>query len=274
MDCGKLDEAEEAFGGFVVARRDAAKLLQQTHHALDAVAPCIAAAVRRARRFAVRLPRNNGARAAQIQLRAQAVGARILCRREARAGGSGQARSGPGRPRCRPPVRASDGWREAGRSPRSRRGSWLRTRHGTGPRHSNESPFSGPGAVLVRPNYGAVDHLDREVACTACHQGLEDSLVDLGVPPSREPAPDRVPFAVRSGRSRQGEPVRAIQKIPSRMRRLSIAGRHARPRSGGRNGASSPQVASSMMSRSKAGSHFPALNHADGPMGIPFVHTA
>jgi hypothetical protein len=151
MDCGDLEEAEEAFGGLVVARRDAAKLLQQTHHALDAVAPCKAAAVQRARRFAVRLPRNNGARAAQIQLHAQAVGARILCRREARAGGSGQARSGPGRPRCRPPVRASDRWREAGRSPRSRRGSWLRTRHGTGPRHSNESPFLGPGAHAGAP---------------------------------------------------------------------------------------------------------------------------
>jgi hypothetical protein len=68
MDCGELHEAEEAFGGLVVARRDAAKLLQEAHHALDAVAPGIAASVQRAGRFAVRLPRNNGARAAQVLL--------------------------------------------------------------------------------------------------------------------------------------------------------------------------------------------------------------
>ncbi len=49
MDGGKLDEAKEAFGGLVVARRDAAKLLQQTHHALDAVAPGLAAMIERAR---------------------------------------------------------------------------------------------------------------------------------------------------------------------------------------------------------------------------------
>jgi hypothetical protein len=46
----------------------------------------------------------------------------------------------------------------------------------------------------------------------------------------------------RSDRSRHGEPVRAIQKIPSRTRRLSIEGQHARPRSDGRNGASSAQA--------------------------------
>ena len=78
----------------------------------------------------------------------------------------------------------------------------------------------------------------------------------------------------RSGRSRQGEPVRAIQKMPSKTCRLSIAGRQARPRIGGRNGASSAHVASSMRFQSKAGSHFPALNHDHGAMGIRFVHTA
>ena len=46
----------------------------------------------------------------------------------------------------------------------------------------------------------------------------------------------------RSGRSRQGEPVRAIQKMPSRICRLLIEGRRARPRIGGRNGASSAQA--------------------------------
>jgi transposase len=46
----------------------------------------------------------------------------------------------------------------------------------------------------------------------------------------------------RSGRSRQGEPVRAIRKMPSRICRLSIAGRRARLRIGGRNGASSAQA--------------------------------
>ena len=74
MDCGELHEAEEAFGGLVIAGGDAAKLFQEAHHALDAVALGIAATVQRAGRFAVRLSRDNGARAAQIQLRAQAVG--------------------------------------------------------------------------------------------------------------------------------------------------------------------------------------------------------
>jgi hypothetical protein len=41
----------------------------------------------------------------------------------------------------------------------------------------------------------------------------------------------------RSGKSRQGEPVRAIHTMPSSTRRLSREGRQARPRSGGRNGA-------------------------------------
>lgn len=68
--------------------------------------------------------------------------------------------------------------------------------------------------------------------------------------------------------------VQAIQKMPSKTRRLLIAGRRPRPRSGARNGASSLQVASSTMSRSKAGSHCPILNHANGPIRIPFVHTA
>jgi hypothetical protein len=66
MNCGELHEAEETFGCLVVARRDAAKLLQEAHHALDAISPGIAATVERAGRFVVRLPRNNGARAAQI----------------------------------------------------------------------------------------------------------------------------------------------------------------------------------------------------------------
>ena len=66
MDCGELHEAEEAFGDLVVAGGDAAKLLQKAHHALDAVTLGIAASVQRAGRFAVRFPRDNGARAAQI----------------------------------------------------------------------------------------------------------------------------------------------------------------------------------------------------------------
>jgi hypothetical protein len=66
MDCGELGEAEEAFGCLVVARRDAAKLFQQAHHALDAVAPSIAATVERAGRFAVRLPRDDRVNATQV----------------------------------------------------------------------------------------------------------------------------------------------------------------------------------------------------------------
>jgi hypothetical protein len=66
QDCGELSKAEEAGGGFVVARRDAPELLQQSHHALDAVAPGIAAPIQRARRFAVGLPRDDRARAAQV----------------------------------------------------------------------------------------------------------------------------------------------------------------------------------------------------------------
>jgi hypothetical protein len=66
MDCGELHEAEEAFGCLVVARRDAAKLLQEAHRALDAISPGIAATVERAGRFAVRLPWDDRVNATQI----------------------------------------------------------------------------------------------------------------------------------------------------------------------------------------------------------------
>jgi hypothetical protein len=283
MDCGELHEAEETFGGLVVAAGDAAKLFLEAHHALDAISPGIAATVQRAGRFAVRLPQDNGVNAAQIQVRAQAVGARILCRREARAAGPRQARAGPTRRRCRRSGRASGARPAAIHSHQTGRESWSRPRHGIGPRHSNEYPFSGPGVVLVRPlsrmpacaagqrDHGAVDHLDRPIPGAACSNRRHDFLIEPCVAPACKPAPHSVPFGEAF---RQGEPVRAIQKMPSKTCRLSIAGRQARPRIGGRNGASSAHVASSMRFRSKAGSQFPALNHDHGAMGIRFVHTA
>jgi hypothetical protein len=74
MARGELHEAKEAGGGLVVLGGDAAKLAPKAHHALDAVAPGKAAMIEHARGFAVGLPRDDGARAAQIQLCAQAVG--------------------------------------------------------------------------------------------------------------------------------------------------------------------------------------------------------
>jgi hypothetical protein len=74
MDRGEFHEAKEAGGGLVVSGGDAAKQAQKAHHALDAIAPGKAAMIERARGFAVGLPWDDGARAAQMQLCAQAVG--------------------------------------------------------------------------------------------------------------------------------------------------------------------------------------------------------
>jgi hypothetical protein len=238
MDCGELHEAEEAFSGLVVAAGDAAKLFQEAHHALDAISPGIAATVQRAGRFAVRLSRDNGVNAAQIQLRAQGVGARILCRREARAAGPRQARAGPTRRRCRRSGPASGARPAAIHSHQTGRESWSRPRHGIGPRHSNEYPFSGLGAVLVRPlsrmqacaagqrDHGAVDHLDRPIPGAACSNRRHDFLIDPGVAPACKPAPHSVPIAkafrqVAPGRAGPGDPEDALQDLPIVDRRAA-----------------------------------------------------
>jgi hypothetical protein len=286
MDGGKLDEAEEAFGGLVVARRDAAKLPQQTHHALDAVAPGIAAPVQRAGRFAVRLPWDDRARAAQIQLRAQAVGVITFV---------GEQFARPGLAKREQVQRGGDvgglarrQMQGQGQSICDRQDVDLGRDPATGSAQSIQinPPFWAPALCWCAPSR----------ACLHALPGNGITVLSI-IWPARSPAPlatsasriaSNIPAShhranlhqtvfhlpKRSGRSRHGEPVRAIQKIPSRTRRLSIEGRQARQRIGGRTGASSTHVASSMRFRSKAGSQFPALNHADGAMGIPFVHTA
>jgi hypothetical protein len=54
------------------------------------------------------------------------------------------------------------------------------------------------------------------------------------VRPSAGPNIDRVPLAVASCMSRQGQPTRSTWSMPLRKRRLSPAGRATRPRSGER----------------------------------------
>ncbi len=73
VDGGEMDEGEEARGGLVVAGGDAPELLQETHHALDAIAPGIALSVEGARVLAVGFPRDDRVRAVQVEARAQLV---------------------------------------------------------------------------------------------------------------------------------------------------------------------------------------------------------
>ena len=101
-----------------------------------------------------------------------------------------------------------------------------------------------------------------------------DSRVASSMPASRHRAnlrPTLAPFAEALG---QVAPVRAIQRMSSSTQQLSIEHRQARRRSGGRSGAISARVASSIRSRVKAGFQFSALNHGGSAMEIPFVHTA
>ena len=91
--------------------------------------------------------------------------------------------------------------------------------------------------MLVRADDGAVDHLNCAIAGAAGHQGLENAFKYPGVAPTGIQRQMVFHLPKRSGKSRQGAPVRAIHTMPSSTRRLSREGRQARPRSGGRNGA-------------------------------------
>jgi hypothetical protein len=136
---------------------------------------------------------------------------RKYCSTKVPAAGARQARAGPTRRRCRRSGRASDARSAALHLRQTGRGSWSRPRRGIGPMHSNGSPFSGPRAVLVHPlsrmpacaagqrDYGAVDHLDRPIPGAACSNRRHDLLIEPGARSSREPAPDRVPFAKALG---------------------------------------------------------------------------
>ncbi len=84
------------------------------------------------------------------------------------------------------------------------------------PGRSGDSPFSPPGAVLMRADDGAVDHLDRRVARAAGCKRVEQFLENPRVPPPGEPAPDGVPLAeplrqIAPGRSRAGDPQDALE---------------------------------------------------------------
>src|SRR6266566_6868749 len=72
-----------------------------------------------------------------------------------------------------------------------------------------------------------------------------------------------------AGRSRQGEPVRAIHKTPSRNRRLSSPERPGSPFFPGTSGAIRPHCSSFNIRRIKADLHFSALNPIPTSVGIP-----
>src|SRR4051812_28886197 len=72
-----------------------------------------------------------------------------------------------------------------------------------------------------------------------------------------------------SGRSRQGAPTRAIQSIASRNRRLSAADRPGSPILPGRSGATRSHCVSLRTNRSKAASHWEALNQGFSPTPTP-----
>src|SRR6266481_6542886 len=74
-----------------------------------------------------------------------------------------------------------------------------------------------------------------------------------------------------AGRSRQGEPVRAIHKTPSRNRRLSSPERPGSPFFPGTSGAIRPHCSSFNIRRIKADLHFSALNPIPTSVGIPCV---
>jgi hypothetical protein len=61
-----LDEAKDARGGAVIASGNTAKLLQQAHHALDAIALGVSNLTRRPGLFAVGFPCDDRMRALQI----------------------------------------------------------------------------------------------------------------------------------------------------------------------------------------------------------------
>jgi hypothetical protein len=73
-------------------------------------------------------------------------------------------------------------------------------------------------------------------------------------------------------RSRQGEPVRAIQSTASRKRRLSAPERPGSPDLPGSSGAVRSHCASLNTYRSKTGLRFPVLNPISRKRGIPFVN--
>jgi hypothetical protein len=72
-----------------------------------------------------------------------------------------------------------------------------------------------------------------------------------------------------SGRSRQGVPTRAIQSIASRNKRLSAPDRPGSPILPNRSGATRSHCASFRTNRSKAASHWEALNQGSSSMGAP-----
>lgn len=77
-----------------------------------------------------------------------------------------------------------------------------------------------------------------------------------------------------SGKSRHGEPVRAIQKMASNSRRLSEAGRPPRPRTENTKGSKNAHSASPISERAAITSVKATLNQTKADLGIPFVNTA
>ena len=78
----------------------------------------------------------------------------------------------------------------------------------------------------------------------------------------------------RSCRSRQGTPVRAIQNIPSGIRRWSAGGRPERPPDPTTNGAKNAHSSSLIRPRTTAALQKPALHHAPPQNGSDLVNAA
>jgi hypothetical protein len=186
-DCGGLDEAEKAFGGLVMPRRDAPGTLEQAQPSLDAGAPCKAAPVDGRRR-----PHPVSARRARDPIS---------------TGGSksGAAAIGQG-VRCEPsgnPFAPGGTWVLVEAPPLDR------------PNAFKWKKFLAPRCACV-PDRGAVGHLKRRICGAACSNRRHALINDPGARSLCEPAQDRRSIC----RSAQPSRARAIGKMPSKVCRL------------------------------------------------------
>ena len=107
--------------------------------------------------------------------------------------------------------------------------------------------------MLVRPDDGAVDHLQAVGRGIEFGRALVERLEDRLPKPCKRPAPElsvnaRL-VANSSGRARRGLPVRAIQKTPSSTRRWSLPCRPLRARTLRMNGSKNAHSASDISPR-------------------------
>lgn len=262
-----MDHGAEAGVGFVVARGDAAELLEIAEEVFDQMAPFVHRPVAGDRSFAAGLGRNDGGCTPLIQRGADPVDVEGLVAKQ-----GGKVDVGDQRRDALAVVSLARQQDEA-----------HQVAQRVDPRHDlgrQSAARSADGLILSPPLAPVPFWWTRTMVASIIAYSKSGSSDKLSKSLSKTPFSAHrrkrrnTEFQHPNSlwRSRQGAPVRAIQKTASRNRRLFAAVRPGSPFLPGSRGAIRSHCASLNILRFKADLHFSALNQISPPKGIPLEH--